>query len=322
LGVESRVISLCSVKPLDIDMVRKACNETGGIITIEENNLVGGMGSAISETVLDNNFQPKVFKRIGLQDEYSSIVGSQNYLRSLYKIDSISIIDKVKRAINLIDSETGTLNLFKKNALEVINIEKRYDKQRIKKYVKEGVVLSPITENDLENDKKIILLKEWRENNLDAFPISPKITQDGTFRWLKNLVLDREDRLMFFVKDIFGETIGHVGISSFDYQNKTCEVDNIVRGKISRQKNAMNYAMQALLCWIDEKISPEFIYLRVFNDNTKAINFYDKLGFQLDALHRIKKVENINKLKYPSSEKEVERFFVSMRIKCNEINKG
>ena len=127
---------------------------------------------------------------------------------------------------------------------------------------------------------------------------------------------------MFFVKDIFGETIGHVGISSFDYQNKTCEVDNIVRGKISRQKNAMNYAMQALLCWIDEKISPEFIYLRVFNDNTKAINFYDKLGFQLDALHRIKKVENINKLKYPSSEKEVERFFVSMRIKCNEINKG
>ncbi|MDC1318149.1 GNAT family N-acetyltransferase [Candidatus Thioglobus sp.] len=322
LGIESRVISLCSVKPLDVDMVRKACDETGGIITIEENNLVGGMGSAISETVLDNNFQPKVFKRIGLQDEYSSIVGSQQYLRSLYKINSIAIVNQIKKSLNLKDSEISALNLFKINALKVINLEKRYDKKRVKKYVKEGVILSPITKNDLENDKKIILLKEWREKNLDAFPTSSRITEEGTFRWLKNLVLDREDRLMFFVKDIFGETIGHVGISSFDYQNKTCEVDNIVRGKISLQKNAMKYAMQGLLCWIDENISPEFIYLRVFNDNTNAINLYDKLGFQLDALHRIKKVENINKLKHHSSENEVERFFISMRIKCNEINKG
>jgi transketolase len=100
LGIESRVISLCSVKPIDVAMVRKACDETGGIVTIEENNLVGGMGSAISEIVLDNNYQPKIFKRIGLKDEYSSIVGSQNYLRSLYKIDSSSIIYEVKRLIN------------------------------------------------------------------------------------------------------------------------------------------------------------------------------------------------------------------------------
>jgi transketolase len=100
LGVESRVISLCSVKPIDVDIVRKGCIETRGIITIEENNLVGGMGSAIAEVVLDNNFQPKVFKRIGLKDEYSSIVGSQHYLRSLNKIDSVSITEKIKRAIN------------------------------------------------------------------------------------------------------------------------------------------------------------------------------------------------------------------------------
>jgi len=322
LGIESRVISLCSVKPLDVDMVRKACDETGGIITIEENNLVGGIGSAISEIVLDNNFQLKLFKRIGLQDEYSSIVGSQQYLRSLYKINSIAIVNQVKKSFNLMDTETSALNLFKINALKVIDIEKRYDKQLIREYVKEGVVLSPITKNDLKNDKKITLLKVWRKKNIDAFPASSEITQEGTYQWLRNLVLDREDRLMFFVKDIFGETIGHVGISSFDYVNKTCEVDNIVRGRISLQKNAMMYAMQGLLCWIEENISPEFIYLRVFNDNTSAINLYDKLGFQLDALHRIKKVENINKLKDLSSAKEVERFFVSMRIKCNGVSNG
>jgi len=98
-GIDCRVISLCSVKPVDIHMVERACNETGGIITIEENNLSGGMGSAVYEVCADNNFRPRVFKRIGLKDEYSSIVGSQTYLRSLYGIDSISIFKKIKRAL-------------------------------------------------------------------------------------------------------------------------------------------------------------------------------------------------------------------------------
>jgi transketolase len=99
IGIESRVVSLCSVKPIDVDEVRRACHETEGIITIEENNLVGGMGSAVIETCEDNGFKPKVFKRIGLKDQYSSIVGSQNYLRSFYNIDSLAIIKQVKKVL-------------------------------------------------------------------------------------------------------------------------------------------------------------------------------------------------------------------------------
>jgi len=95
-GIECRVVSLYSVKPIDVDVIKSACEETLGIITIEEGNLAGGIGSAILEVCFDNNYRPKEFYRFGLNDEYSAIVGSQGYLRSHYKIDCDSIVSKVK----------------------------------------------------------------------------------------------------------------------------------------------------------------------------------------------------------------------------------
>jgi len=91
-GIECRILSLCTIKPIDMESIRKACEETGGIITIEENNIAGGVGSAVAEVCMDNGFQPKNFKRIGLKDQYSVVVGSQSYLRSYYRIDSDEII--------------------------------------------------------------------------------------------------------------------------------------------------------------------------------------------------------------------------------------
>jgi transketolase len=95
-NIECRVVSLYSVKPIDVDAIKSACEDTLGIITIEEGNLAGGIGSAILEVCFDNEFKPKKFYRFGLNDEYSVIVGSQDYLRSHYKIDCNSLVSKVK----------------------------------------------------------------------------------------------------------------------------------------------------------------------------------------------------------------------------------
>jgi transketolase len=94
-NIECRVLSLFSVKPIDISAIRSACEDTSGIVTIEEGNLAGGMGSAISEVCLDNGFKPIIFKRLGLNDKYSSIVGSQEYLRSVYKINYKEIVSYI-----------------------------------------------------------------------------------------------------------------------------------------------------------------------------------------------------------------------------------
>ncbi len=94
-GIECRVLSLCSIKPIDVNAIRLACEQTNGIITIEENNLSGGLGSAIAEVCMDNNFRPRNFLRIGLKDEYSAIVGSQQFLKNYYNLDSEMVINSV-----------------------------------------------------------------------------------------------------------------------------------------------------------------------------------------------------------------------------------
>lgn len=100
LGIEARVIGMHSIKPIDVDEIVDAVSNTGGIVTIEEHNKDGGLGSAISEVCMDLKMIPKKFLRIALNNTYSSIVGSQQYLRSRYELDSNVIVKKV---LNLLE---------------------------------------------------------------------------------------------------------------------------------------------------------------------------------------------------------------------------
>lgn len=86
-----------TIKPLDYKEIEDCVNETGGIITVEENTILGGLGGAVAEYCLENNLIPKVFKRIGLNDIYSSIVGSQEYLRNKYNMDADAIAQAVRK---------------------------------------------------------------------------------------------------------------------------------------------------------------------------------------------------------------------------------
>jgi len=98
--IDCRVLSMHTIKPLDFASIDKAVEETKGIISVEENNIIGGLGSAISEYCLEANKIPKHFYKIGLKDEFSSIVGDQNYLRNYYQINSKNIIKKVQEIFN------------------------------------------------------------------------------------------------------------------------------------------------------------------------------------------------------------------------------
>ena len=100
LGINARVVGMHSIKPIDTDEILDAAKNTGGIVTVEEHNKDGGLGSAISEVCMDFGVIPKKFLRIGLDNMYSSIVGSQQYLRSRYEMDSEAIVNKVKKMFN------------------------------------------------------------------------------------------------------------------------------------------------------------------------------------------------------------------------------
>jgi len=67
-GISCRVLDMFSVKPIDSRILEKAARETGGIVTCEEHNILGGMGSAVAESVSET--YPVPIKRIGAQDMF------------------------------------------------------------------------------------------------------------------------------------------------------------------------------------------------------------------------------------------------------------
>ena len=90
--MDARVISISTLKPLDESIIFNACHETSGIVCIEEHAEIGGLAGAISEACLVSGIIPKFFYRIGLKDEYPTIVGDQEYLRNAYNLNADNIV--------------------------------------------------------------------------------------------------------------------------------------------------------------------------------------------------------------------------------------
>lgn len=94
-GIRCRLLSVHTLKPLDTEKLVKAARETAGILTIEEHTVEGGLGGAVAESLLETGAMPRQFQRIGLRNEFSSVVGSQQYLRNRYQLDREAIVAKV-----------------------------------------------------------------------------------------------------------------------------------------------------------------------------------------------------------------------------------
>ncbi len=93
-GINCRLISMHTIKPIDRDAIVKAAKETGKIITVEEHNMSGGLGSAVAEVLADEGCCAKV-KRIALPDVYVHEVGSQQWLREKYHLTAPYIEEEI-----------------------------------------------------------------------------------------------------------------------------------------------------------------------------------------------------------------------------------
>lgn len=89
------VYSVYSLKPIDKEQILEIAKEYKYIITVEEHQITGGLGSTIAESIAENNMVTKII-RLGLNDEFTSVVGNQEYLRVIYKIDYKTIIRKIE----------------------------------------------------------------------------------------------------------------------------------------------------------------------------------------------------------------------------------
>ena len=93
-GYSIEQYSFHTVKPIDKETIMKCAKECRYIVTVEEHNIIGGLGGAVAEVMAECDGKARLVN-IGIDDEYCGIVGSQRYLRSKYKIDKDTIINTI-----------------------------------------------------------------------------------------------------------------------------------------------------------------------------------------------------------------------------------
>ena len=93
-GTNIRVVDIHTIKPIDKEIITKSAKETNKIITIEDHNIIGGLGTAVCE-VLSEEY-PKKVVRMGIKDEFGTS-GKAEELMKYFKITSKDIVEEIKK---------------------------------------------------------------------------------------------------------------------------------------------------------------------------------------------------------------------------------
>jgi len=96
-GIKARVIDMHTIKPLDRKLVVKCARDTNAVITAEEHSIIGGLGSAVAETLMDQGISCK-FKRMGIKDVFCES-GEPKDLLEKYELNEKHIVKNVKQII-------------------------------------------------------------------------------------------------------------------------------------------------------------------------------------------------------------------------------
>ncbi|NOQ40289.1 MAG: transketolase family protein [Anaerolineales bacterium] len=96
-GIDAGIVDMAFVKPIDRDAVEKAAKTTGQILTVEEHNIVNGLGSAVAEVIAESNLNVS-FKRLALPDHHT-LAGPYPDLQKYYSLDSEGIAKTVRNLL-------------------------------------------------------------------------------------------------------------------------------------------------------------------------------------------------------------------------------
>lgn len=97
-GISPTVYTFPTVKPIDEKVIKEIALSHELIVTCEEHNICGGFGSAVAEVLAENPSKAKLL-RTGLNDNYSTVVGDQKYLREQYGISGRNIAQRILKEV-------------------------------------------------------------------------------------------------------------------------------------------------------------------------------------------------------------------------------
>jgi transketolase len=97
-NINIRIVSMHTIKPVDINMIIE-CARFPALFTMEENSLVGGLGSCVTEILSIHGVCPKIFRMFGFPDAFAPVTGTRDYLNTLFGLDAPSMVDVIQHSL-------------------------------------------------------------------------------------------------------------------------------------------------------------------------------------------------------------------------------
>jgi len=96
-GINASVVDMASLKPIDVELILERAQATGAIVTAENHSIIGGLGSAVAEVLMDEGIGLP-FKRVGIQDRFCE-GGTTPYLMNKFGLDAVAIADAAREVM-------------------------------------------------------------------------------------------------------------------------------------------------------------------------------------------------------------------------------
>lgn len=96
-GISAEIINIATIKPIDAQIIAKSAQKTGAVVTCEEHNIIGGLGSAVAEVLVEN--APVPMERVGTRDVFGRS-GTPAQLFKVYGLTPEAIVEAAKKAIS------------------------------------------------------------------------------------------------------------------------------------------------------------------------------------------------------------------------------
>lgn len=96
--ISTRLVSMPTIKPLDEELILKCAQETKAIFSLEEHSIIGGLGSAIAEVLAESGSRV-IFKRFGVPDRFTKVIGKQEYMLKANGLSVDQIVERIQKEI-------------------------------------------------------------------------------------------------------------------------------------------------------------------------------------------------------------------------------
>jgi perosamine synthetase len=167
--------------------------------------------------------------------------------------------------------------------------------------------LIPISKIHENNPNTILKLMELRNSNIHLWLGASIVTLESTKKWLKELVLENHQRILFWVIDEHETIHGHIGV--WIKEDGIFEIDNVIKDSSSAVKGLFSNALITVCKWLHDYTGLSNVFLRVLSTNSHAINFYKKNKF-VEAGQQELKDKNQNS-------SDISSFWVVMKLELN-----